>query len=88
MNRYQEQQDRLDADDRRRHRRLARLRPGDTVTVQSLQDMPETGRVLLSRVSEMRPDVGDAVLVATRGNGRRWFHTHGHPFRVVDEVVQ
>lgn len=88
MNRYQDQQDRADAEDRRRHKRVSRMRPGDTVTVQALQSMPETGRVLLSKVSEMRPDIGDAVLVATRGHGRRWFHTHGHPFRVVDEVVQ
>jgi hypothetical protein len=88
MNRYPEQQEKADADDRRRYRRVARLRPGDTVTVQALQFMPETGRVLLSRVSEVRPDVGDAVLVSTRGHGRRWFHTHGHPYRVVEEISQ
>lgn len=88
MNRYPEQQEKTDAADRRRHRRVARLRPGDTVVVQALQTLPETGRVLLARVSELRPDIGDAVLVATRGHGRCWFHTHGHPFRVVDEVVQ
>lgn len=89
MNRYPEKQGRHDADDEKSFGRRARLRPGDRVMVQGVKKGvfgPRVlGRVLLSRVSDV-VNAADAVLVSTREYGRRWFHTQGHAFRVVEEL--
>ena len=86
MNRYPEEQKRLDDEDLRRYGRVSRLRPGDTFLVSAVDDRPQAVRALMSRVSELYPESGDAILVATRDNGRRWYHTHGHPLRVLKEI--
>lgn len=85
MNRYPTRQEQCD----REGCRPARLRPGATVRVQGVVNgiigpLVE-GRVLISKASDLAPEV-DAVLVSTREYGRRWFHTRGHPFRVVEEI--
>lgn len=86
MNRYPEEQRRLDNEDMRKHGRVSRLRPGDTVVVSALGEDEQAARAMLVRVSDVYPEAGDAVLVATRQHGRRWYHTHGHPLRVVKEI--
>lgn len=86
MNRYPEEQRRLDDEDMRKYKRVSRLRPGDAIVIAALDGDEQAARAMLARVSDVYPEAGDAVLVATRQHGRRWYHTHGHPLRVVKEI--
>jgi hypothetical protein len=88
VNRYPDAQARQDEEDMRLYGRLSKIRPGAKVVVKVMNLAEETSSVISSRVSDMDPKDGDAVLVATRAYGRRWFHTHGHPFRVIEEIGQ
>ena len=84
MNRYPERQGKQDREDQARHGRVAALRPGATLRLQVLLDTPVLGRALLTKIVDARVE---AALVATPQYGRRWYHTEGHAFRVLEVLA-
>jgi hypothetical protein len=80
----------IDAFDEKKWNRRARIRPGDTVTVQGTLPCGKLGTVAAGCVLNAcvtTDGEGDQVLVATTVYGRRWFGARGSAYRLVSFVA-
>jgi hypothetical protein len=84
-------QEKIDAFDREKWKRVANLRPGDTVVVQGIKACGRIGDAVQTQVLNAcltASGKGDQVLVATSAYGRKWFGGDGSSFRVLSVVAR